>query len=172
MHCVNVLALAKCAYTQPQAAYTGFVLALQNEWTHLSRVVPNVGPLLAPIEVAIREPEAASYARPMPMRWMCSKHDSGTCSPRCKVGGLVHCRHNDITREFGFLCSQAVSNGATNYEPRPMEDDAAASTAESATQQHQATDGSNPAPVTTHEDRGGINSKSKPLLGEDALVYL
>ena len=53
VHCVNVL--AKCAYTQPQAAYTGFVLALQNEWRHLSRVVPNVGPLLAPIEVAIRE---------------------------------------------------------------------------------------------------------------------
>eukprot|EP00984_Skeletonema_dohrnii_P026566 scaffold15910_cov139-Skeletonema_dohrnii-CCMP3373.AAC.2 len=82
----------------------------------------------------------------------------------CKVGGLVHCRHNYVTREFGFLC-QAFSNGATNYEPhtynsdqRPMEDDAAAATAESATQQHQATDGSNPAPVTCHEDRGDIQN--------------
>jgi hypothetical protein len=38
----------------------------------------------------------------------------------CKVGGLVHCRHNDVTREFGFLCSQAFSNGAlliTNLIP-------------------------------------------------------
>ena len=70
------------------------------------------------------------------------KNDSGTCS-HCKVGGLglVHCHHNDVTREFGFLCSQAFSNGATNYEPhiynsdqRPMEGDAAAATAESATQ--------------------------------------
>ena len=30
-------------------------MVLQNEWTHLSRIVPNVGPLLAPIEEAIRE---------------------------------------------------------------------------------------------------------------------
>jgi|SaaInl74LU_5_DNA_1037368.scaffolds.fasta_scaffold61821_1 hypothetical protein len=51
-----------------------------------------------------------------------------------------------------------------------MEDDAAAATAKPATQQHQATDGSNPAPVTHMKIVEA--SKSKPLLGEDALVYL
>ena len=51
---------------------------------------------------------------------------------RCKVGGLVHCRHNDVAREFDFLCSQAFFNGAVNYKPHiyysdqcPIEDDAA-----------------------------------------------
>jgi hypothetical protein len=53
VHCVEVL--TKCAYTQPQIAYAALVIVLQNEWTHLSRIVPNVGPLLAPIEEAIRE---------------------------------------------------------------------------------------------------------------------
>ena len=51
VYCVKVL--GKCIYTQPQAPYSAFVLIIQNDWTHLSS--PDVGPLLAPIEVAIKE---------------------------------------------------------------------------------------------------------------------
>ena len=300
VHCVEVL--AKCAYTQPQTAYSGFVLVLQNEWTHLSRIVPNVGPLLAPIETAIREKfipalfgispseltgelrhllshsvKKAGLAIRFPVeqsvhcfnasrsavnhlvdtlvqgrildlgyhrrvattakekarealnfeaeyyltQWGLNKPgdkrrlericNSGVwltvipnrlngsilsaeefrdnlrlrynlkpldmpdlcdgCGAKldvehalhCKVGGLVHCRHNDVTREFGYMCGLAFTNGAVDYEPyiytsgqqsKGTEAEAAAATATTTTQQHQATDGS--TPVTTHEDRGDI----------------
>ncbi len=61
VYCVEVL--GKCAYIQPQAAYAAFVLSLQNEWIYVSRIVPNVGPLLSPIEVAIRE----KFTPPLPL---------------------------------------------------------------------------------------------------------
>ena len=296
----SVKTLGKCAYTQPQAAYAGFVLSLQNEWTYLSRIVPNVGPLLAPIEVAIREyfippllgispselsgelrhllslsvkyaglairfpveqsagcfetsrravdhlvetlvnrraiclkthAKAATLAReesrqgkefdaeyyltqwgrdkPGDKRrlericetgcWLTAvpNHLNGTilsaeefrdnlrlrynlkpldmpdlcdgCGAKmtvehalqCKVGGLVHCRHNDVTREFGSLCMQAFTPGAVEYEPfiytstqRAAAEAAAAAAAENTTQQHNATDGS--TPVTTKEERGDV----------------
>jgi len=46
-----------------------FVLALQNEWTNLSRFVPNVGPLLAPIEVAIREKFIPAHFGTLQTNW-------------------------------------------------------------------------------------------------------
>ena len=65
---------------------------------------------------------------------------------QCKVGGLVHCRHNDVTREFGSLCKQAFTPGAVEYEPfiysstqRTAEEVTAAAKAENTTQQHNAT---------------------------------
>ena len=298
VYCVEVL--GKCAYTQPQAAYAAFVLSLQNEWTYISRVVPNVGPLLAPIEVAIREKfippllgispselsgelrhllslsvKYAGLAIRFPVeqsedcfktsrqavdylvkslvhrRALCLKSHkkqaekaridsqdakqsdaeyyltqwgkekpgdkrrlericetgcwltavpnrlNGTilsaeefrdnlrlrynlkplempdlcdgCGAKmtvehalqCKVGGLVHCRHNDVTREFGSLCKQAFTPGDVEYEPfiysstqRTAEEVAAAAKAENTTQQHNATDGS--TPVTTKEERGDV----------------
>jgi len=298
VYCVEVL--GKCAYTQPQAAYVAFVLSLQNEWTYISRIVPNVGPLLAPIEVAIREKfipplfgispselsgelrhllshsvkhaglairfpveqsegcfktsqqavkhlvnslvnrqtlctrshkKAAEMARidsqmakqsdaeyyltqwgrdkpgdkrrlericetgcwltavpnrlngtilsaedfrdnlrlrynlkPLGMPDLCDGCGAKMTvehALQCKVGGLVHCRHNDVTREFGSLCKQAFTPGAVEYEPfiysstqRTAEEVAAAAKAETTTQQHNATEGS--TPVTTKEERGDV----------------
>ena len=298
VYCVEVL--GKCAYTQPQAAYVAFVLSLQNEWTYISRIVPNVGPLLAPIEVAIREKfipplfgispselsgelrhllshsvkhaglairfpveqsegcfktsqqavkhlvnslvnrqtlctrshkKAAEMARidsqmakqsdaeyyltqwgrdkpgdkrrlericetgcwltavpnrlngtilsaeefrdnlrlrynlkPLEMPDLCDGCGAKMTvehALQCKVGGLVHCRHNDVTREFGSLCKQAFTPGAVEYEPfiysstqRTAEEVAAAAKAENTTQQHNATKGS--TPVTTKEERGDV----------------
>jgi len=37
----------------PQSAYAGLVKALQNEWTYIQRLTPNIGPYFAPVESAI-----------------------------------------------------------------------------------------------------------------------
>jgi len=36
---------------------------------------------------------------------------------QCKVGGLVHCRHINVTTEFCSLCTHAVTPGAVDYKP-------------------------------------------------------
>jgi hypothetical protein len=35
----------------------------------------------------------------------------------CKVGGLVHIRHDDVAQEFGFLCGKAFKPSRVSYEP-------------------------------------------------------
>ncbi|KAL7463368.1 hypothetical protein ACHAXS_003783 [Conticribra weissflogii] len=44
------LAAVKC----PQAAYAVFTHCLQNQWSHLCRTTPNLGPFLTPIEQSIK----------------------------------------------------------------------------------------------------------------------
>ena len=51
----GVDALARVAKRFPHAAYAGLTACLQAEWQYLCRVVPDVGPLLEPIEIALRE---------------------------------------------------------------------------------------------------------------------
>ena len=83
---------------------------------------------------------------------------------QCKVGGLVHMRHNDLMHTFGFICGQAFSPGAVVYEPfiqtceqRAKEADAAAATADTRAQEHQANQSQNATtPVTTNDERGDI----------------
>ena len=50
-----VEALAKVARKYPQSAHAGFTHCLQNQWAYVSRCVPGVGPLLAPVEDAIQQ---------------------------------------------------------------------------------------------------------------------
>ena len=64
----GVEALAKVAVRFPQAAYTGFAHCLQAEWQYLSRCVPAVGPLLAPIEDAIHDKLIPALLGGMPDR--------------------------------------------------------------------------------------------------------
>ena len=47
--------LAKIAISQPHAAYTAFTHGLLGSWTYLLRTVPDVGPLLQPLEEAIHQ---------------------------------------------------------------------------------------------------------------------
>jgi hypothetical protein len=35
----------------------------------------------------------------------------------CKVGGLVHIRHDDVAQEFGYLCGLAFKKSRVTYEP-------------------------------------------------------
>jgi hypothetical protein len=35
----------------------------------------------------------------------------------CKVGGLVHIRHDDVAQEFGHLCGLAFKPSRVSYEP-------------------------------------------------------
>ncbi len=49
---VQDLSLAATKY--PQAAYAVFTHCLQNQWSHLSRTTPNLGPYLIPIEQTIK----------------------------------------------------------------------------------------------------------------------
>ena len=35
----------------------------------------------------------------------------------CKVGGLVHIRHDDVAQEFGHLCGLAYKPTRVSYEP-------------------------------------------------------
>ena len=50
-----VEALAKVAQKHPQSAHAGFTQCLQSQWAYVSRCVPGVGPLLAPVEEAIQQ---------------------------------------------------------------------------------------------------------------------
>ena len=50
-----VEALAKVARRFPQSAYAGFTHCLQGQWAYVSRCVPGVSPLLAPVEGAIQQ---------------------------------------------------------------------------------------------------------------------
>jgi hypothetical protein len=49
---VEMLALLTGNY--PQAAYTGFTFCLQNKWQYVQRMVSDMAPHFAPLEVAIR----------------------------------------------------------------------------------------------------------------------
>ncbi len=49
---VQDLSIAATKY--PQAAYAVFTHCLQNQWSHLSRTTPNLGPFLTPIEQSIK----------------------------------------------------------------------------------------------------------------------
>lgn len=79
------------------------------------------------------------------------KNDGRSCLQcKCKVGGIVHCRQNDIATKSGSLCKQAFTPSAVNYEPficseihAPLKriEDAAATNAVIAKQQHNAIDG-------------------------------
>ncbi|KAL7463315.1 hypothetical protein ACHAXS_003701 [Conticribra weissflogii] len=46
--------LSLAAVKFPQAAYAVFTHCLQNQWTHLCRTTPNLGPFLVPIENSIK----------------------------------------------------------------------------------------------------------------------
>jgi len=52
---LGIQRLAKVAPRFPQTAHAGLSKSLQHEWQYLQRVVPNVGPALAPIEAALAE---------------------------------------------------------------------------------------------------------------------
>ena len=45
--------LAQFAVTEPQAAYTAFTFGMKHKWNYLMRTVPNIGPLLEPLEEVI-----------------------------------------------------------------------------------------------------------------------
>ena len=47
--------LSKFAVTQPHAAYAAFTHGFTSKWTYLTRVVPNVSDLFAPLEAIIRQ---------------------------------------------------------------------------------------------------------------------
>ena len=46
--------LSTIARSHPQAAYSAFVLGLRGKWFYLARTIPGVGPLLQPLESALR----------------------------------------------------------------------------------------------------------------------
>ena len=45
--------LARAAKRHPQSAYCVFTKSLQAEWTHLQRILPNIGKFFAPLEEEI-----------------------------------------------------------------------------------------------------------------------
>ena len=51
----EIQTLSNIARTEPQAAYSAFTYGVKHRWNYLMRTVPNIGPLLAPLERAIRE---------------------------------------------------------------------------------------------------------------------
>ena len=50
----NIQCLATIAMTQPYAAYTALTYGLMSKWTYLSRTIPDIGPLLRPLDDALR----------------------------------------------------------------------------------------------------------------------
>ena len=52
--CAEIEALAGVANTEPHAAYAACTYGMFSKWSFLSRVVPDIGPLLQPLEDSIR----------------------------------------------------------------------------------------------------------------------
>ena len=52
--CAEIEALAGVANTEPHAAYAACTHGMFSKWSFLSRVVPDIGPLLQPLEYSIR----------------------------------------------------------------------------------------------------------------------
>jgi len=52
---LGIQQLAQVAPQFPQMAHAGLSKSLQHEWQYLQRVIPDVGPTLAPIEAALTE---------------------------------------------------------------------------------------------------------------------
>ena len=50
--CVNIL--SDITKTQPLAAFSTLTYSLQNKWTYLSRVLPNISHILRPLDAALR----------------------------------------------------------------------------------------------------------------------
>ena len=49
----NIQCLATIAVTQPHAAYSALTHGLMSKWTYLSRTIPDIGPLLRPLDDAL-----------------------------------------------------------------------------------------------------------------------
>ena len=83
---------------------------------------------------------------------------------QCKCGGLVHCGHNDVTREWGTLCSHVAGNGPPEYEPYIYTNNptstsmppTAAAAAPPTTQQTDAPVEQTAEKVTAKDDRGDV----------------
>ena len=59
--------LATIAYTQPHAAHAAFTHGMTSKWSYLTRTIPDIGPLLQPLEAIIRTKLApALTSRPPP----------------------------------------------------------------------------------------------------------
>ena len=50
----NMQCLAKIAVTQPHATFSALTHGLMSKWTYLSRTIPDIGPLLKPLDDALR----------------------------------------------------------------------------------------------------------------------
>ena len=50
----GIISLSRIAKSSPQCAFVGLQKSLQSEWTHLQRVLADIGPAFAPVESAIR----------------------------------------------------------------------------------------------------------------------
>ena len=73
----NIQCLATIAMTHPHAAYTALTHGLMSKWTYLSRTIPDIGPLLRPLDDALRSvPFPALTGRPPPS------------DPECKLFAL------------------------------------------------------------------------------------
>ena len=65
--------LADITVTQPHAAYSALTHGLMSKWTYLSRTTPDIGPLLRPIDDAIRSDLIpALTGRPPPSDLQCT----------------------------------------------------------------------------------------------------
>lgn len=88
----------------------------------------------------------------------------------CKVGGLVHIRHDDVASEFGHLCAKALSPGRISYEPLInicRDTTAEAVTAEA--NQIPATN-TNTTPATDNKNRGDVKVAGFWRRGTDCIL--
>ena len=76
--------LSSIASTQPHAAYAGFVHGLVGRWTYLLRTVPDIGPLLLPLEEAIHQ----KFLPALTGRPPCSPEERELLSLPVRFGGL------------------------------------------------------------------------------------
>ena len=50
----NMISLTIIATTQPHAAFSALTPGLMSKWIYLSRITPDIGLLLKPIDIAVR----------------------------------------------------------------------------------------------------------------------
>jgi hypothetical protein len=101
----------------------------------------------------------------------CGKPMSVEHAMSCKVGGLVHIRHDDVAQEFGYLCGLAYKPSRVSYEPLINHNTCGAPTAgansgaaqnasdeeeENATAEDERADPTHSPYVAANENRGDI----------------
>ena len=107
--CTELELLSTIAKTQPHAAYAAFTHGLTSKWTFLTRTVPNIGPLLLPLEKVIRSSFIPSFTNGLPP----NDQLRDLLSLPARLGGIG--LSNPVTMaDFEFAASQRVTDPLKN----------------------------------------------------------
>ena len=112
----NIQCLATIPMTQPHAAYTALTHGLMSKWTYLSRTIPDIGPLLRPLDDALHSVLfPALTGRPLPRDLECKLF-----ALPARLGGLgLSVPSRSATLELQFLATRHLHPLRSHSLPKP-----------------------------------------------------